>query len=202
MKTLAKIFFGAVLLLICCAAIHAQAPQKNTPLRVYRADQLDAHLGIGILPTYLADRKRSVQTFPAVYTALDYRLTKNFSLGAYYGRSESQTDEYIFSDGVRGSWTNRTQTYGLRAAFHIDRLKNTDLYGGFTVGRTQSLIDCTDPTMKRMEQYMGIENVNAKTVFSAFLGGRYAVTKRLGAFAEIGAGGVALARAGLSYQLF
>ena len=202
MKFLTPLFSIFVLLMLPLL-MTAQSGRADEPLRVYKSGQLDARVGIGVLPTYLADRNRVEQAFPAIYAALDYRLTDNFTLGAYYGRSDSETIEYIFSDGVRGSWLNNTQTYGLRAAFHLsDKVKNADFYGGFTIGRTKALIDCSDPTMERMQRYMGIEAINSRTVMSGFLGGAYTFTKRFGAFAEIGAGGIALARAGVNVRIF
>ena len=203
MKSYTLLLFFVLFLLSFGQPAFAQSSKPDAPLRTFKAGQLDVHLGIGVLPTYLADRKRSSQAFPAIYAALDYRISKTFTLGVYYGQSESQTNEYLFSDGVRGNWLNSTRTYGVRSAFHIgDRIKNTDIYGGFTVGRTVVNVDCSDETMGRMKRYMGIEDIEARTVMSAFLGGRYTFAPRLSAFAEIGAGGVALARAGLAYQLF
>ena len=201
-------------LFLCCLALLCLAtPQlaaqrddrprkKNKPPRTFAAGQVDLHLTLGVLPTYFADRKRSTQGLPALYASTDYRLSQRFSLGAFYGRSNAETDEYVFSDGVRGSWQNRTQVYGLRALLHFDAVPKSQLYGGFSVGQSRTLVNCDNPTMLRMERYMGIGRDTDKLIYSALFGGRYQLNSRLAAVGELEAGGISLVRLGLSVRLF
>lgn len=153
---------------------------------LYAQGKVDVNFGVGALPTFAKD-KGQVVFVPMILNA-SYKLTNKFSLGTYVGHSVTETNREILNDGVLTQWKNHFTTFGIRAAAHTDKLYNWDIYGGLSLSYNFSRIDLIEGNSDDMAKHMGIKPKSGKFAASGFVGSRYALSKKVGLYGEVGFG--------------
>jgi len=182
--------------LVSTISINAQSTASTG--RIFGKNQVDLNVGVGLVPTF--SRKNVTSVGVPLTASIDYMIGNKFSLGASYGRSVSDSDQVIISDGIAAQYRNTFQEYALRVGFHYTELEKFDFYGGTTVAYTQSNIEKANGEFGEYETQKGIQAESSRVLPMAFLGTKYAVTPRIAAFGEI-TYGVSLAKVGVSVRL-
>jgi acetolactate synthase regulatory subunit len=188
-----------VLLLSTCLfflaqGIHAQSYKPLKPTAKY----VNINAGLGLLPTFLKDAGK-MKVLPMSLSA-DYKLAKNFSLGAYIGHSVTETDRKTMRDGTQAKWRNSYVVSGIRMAAQSKDLNRWNIYGGMSVGYSHSSVEMLEGQLEKVRDNMGVNPASGKILVTGFVGSRYAFNQKVGLFGEIGMG-VSLATAGLSIRL-
>lgn len=162
------------------------------------AHHWDINAGIGVLPTYVKDAGKMVA--PPLSLSADYRLSRNFSLGAFAGYSITETGLRTMRDGGLAEWSNRTTLAGLRAAARSSQRGPWTIYGGVTLAYAHANIDIMEGQLEKVKEEKGIRESSGRMVYGGFFGSRYSLTPQFGVFGEIGFG-ISLASVGLSVRL-
>lgn len=106
--------------------------------------------------------------------SLGYGINENISVGGYLGFA--QTNE----DFLGGTWTYTNLIIGARGAYHYPLVEDIDTYGGLMLGYNIASASWDGP---------GNPSASVGGLsYSAFVGGRYHFTEKVGAFAELGYG--------------
>lgn len=181
------------------ASISAQNYAFEKPTRVFEKGQTDIQLGHGFftLSSLLDDASTKL---PPLTIQAGRFLGNNFSLGVSYTRSAHESQPFVINDGLVQRVTNNTHQAGIRAAFHMTKLDNADLYGGFKLAMNFQRFSVDKGDFEYLSNHMNIVPKRNKATYTAFIGGRYAFTKRLSAFGEIGFS-QSLLTAGIGYRL-
>ena len=132
--------------------------------------------------------------------SIDYMIGRNFSVGAMYGSSVTDTDDRILSDGIVASYRNNYEEFGLRLAFHFNKWENFDFYGGTAIAYTRANLEKKNGEFGELEAQKGIKENRSTVLPIAFVGAKYAFTPRISAFTEV-TYGVSLAKVGVSVRL-
>ncbi len=108
------------------------------------------------------------QTIPPVSASFEVGIKDNISVGGYLGHTGSKFD--IIGTEFKYSYT----IIGARGSYHYDFLGNEkiDTYGGLMLGYN----------------LFGGDLSGGDFIWGAHIGGRYAFTDKIGAFAELGNG--------------
>lgn len=158
------------------------------PVRMFKSGQVDALLGVGVVPTFLMDKAKVV--LPPVSLGADYRFNEKFSLGVLVGHSISKSEPTIVGDGIAATWTNSFYHIALRPAVHVTSIEDWDFYGGFSIGMQMSNVkgsaNSPDMDLSALESHMGIGGQRTNGTFSGFLGLRYVVSPKWTIGAEAG----------------
>lgn len=183
--------------LICVMMIQVTNAQCNAKKgRCKKTDFWEVQAGVGLLPTFLKDRTQSLM--PPVLLGVTYRLKPNISLGLQVGTSVSEAARTIPGNTTPSMHRNYYKTIGLRAAAHTTTLDRWEVYGGMMAGYGASRVEVrtigNEKSPEPVEEYH-----KGKVYISAFVGGRYAVTRNLGVFSELGLG-ISLLSAGVSWK--
>ena len=157
----------------------------------------DVNLGIGLLPTYAKDAGRP--TGRPLSLSANYRVQKNFSLGAFAGFSSTTGTRVFAGSETASSWENRTTVAGLRFAAHSNPLGNWEFYGGMAGGLHYSRFDIMDAKAREKALKHGFDAIQSKFYATGFLGARYCLKKNFGLFTELGMGD-SIVKAGLSLR--
>lgn len=169
----------------------------------------EAHVGLGISPTYLKD-KASAEVVPITIQA-SLRLWPKYSLGVVAGYSVSdfrlrgsQTQTQAQTQTLRGEEVYLRNTYqmaALRVAVHTRhrRSGNWEAYGGLAIGVQHTDIEVLSGTITGIDSHKNIPRTATKFYYSGFVGGRYHFTKNVGIFSEIG-WGASLLSLGVIYR--
>ncbi|MEZ4961874.1 MAG: hypothetical protein R2830_18745 [Saprospiraceae bacterium] len=178
------------LLLVSSVSLHAQCAPKAKrcslkPVRTLAKGQIDLQVGYGLLTTAKLLDKATTLT-PPISIRAARMMGKRFSLGAAYTYASHQSKPYVISDGMEQRLTNSTHAIFLRPAFHFTSLKNADLYGGIQVGVYLESFSVDNGDFDHWVNHKGLSPRQTKGVYTAFIGGRYFVSKRLSLFGEIG----------------
>ena len=160
--------------------------------------RLDINAGIGILPTYVKDAGKMVS--PPLSLSADFRLSRNFSLGAFTGYSVTETGLRAMRDGGTAEWRNSTTLAGLRMAVRSSQMGPWNIYGGMTLAYAHADIEIMEGQLEKVKAEKGIRESSGKMIYGGFFGGRYSLTPHLGVFGEVGFG-ISLASVGLSVRL-
>ena len=169
-------------------AQHRRAPKKY----------VDINAAIGLLPTFIKDAGKVKA--PPLSLSADFKLAKNFSLGAFAGFSVTETDLRRMIDGGTAKWRNRFSLFGLRLAAQSSLQGPWNIYGGMSIAYTHSNIDMMEGQFEKVKEEKGIKENSGKMVFAGFIGGRHSFTPRLGMFGELGFG-ISLVTVGLSVRI-
>ena len=159
--------------------------------------RFDVNFGVGLLPTFAKDNGKT-KLLPLTLNA-HYKITPNFSLGAFAGHSVTETNREFIQDGELTQWKNRFTAVGIRAAAHTDKLYKWDIYGGMVLSYNYSNIEVIEGNMDILADHMGIKEKSGKFSASAFLGARYELTEHVGLFGELGFG-ISILTLGAGYQ--
>ncbi len=145
-----------------------QAQEKNEVTPTFRgAGAIDINAGIGLGTTLSG-------TGIPISASVMYGMNENISVGGYFGFASTSEDFGM------GTWTYTNIIIGGRGAYHYPLVDDIDTYGGAMLGYNVASASWDGP---------GNPNASAGGItYSAFVGGRYHFTDKLGAFAEIGYG--------------
>ena len=114
---------------------------------------------------------------PPIGASFEVGIKDNISVGGYFGYTASEQQIGV------GSWKYTYMIVGARGAYHRDFLDNDklDTYGGLLLGYNIASVKWEDNGNLATPSAGGF-------TYSFFIGGRYAFTDSLGAFAELGYG--------------
>ncbi|MCB0583354.1 MAG: outer membrane beta-barrel protein [Phaeodactylibacter sp.] len=156
------------------------AQSKNE--RYWKGGQLDARFGIGLISTFAADKARTVT--PPLVAGADYLINEKVSVGFQFGYTAAEKTREVL--GQKISWHNNFYTFSLRTGFHYTRISNWDVYGGLALSCNHSRISQLGEEKARLDVSLGVQESSSQFSYTAFLGSRYAVDKRMSLFAEAG----------------
>lgn len=185
---------AAAFLMVAAQSAEAQNRQGRR-----EAGFLDLNLGVGLFPTYLKDQGRPAGL--PLSASLDYRLQKNFSLGAFAGHSLSHGTRVFAGSETAAPWQNRTTVAGLRFAAHSNTIGNWAFYGGLAGGVYASRFDIMEAGAREKALQNGLKARHSKFYATGFLGARYCLHKNISLFTEIGMGD-SLLKMGASVRFF
>ena len=146
----------------------------------------DVNIGLGLLPTYAKDG--GCPAGMPISASLNYRVQKNFSLGAFAGYSFTHGTRVFAGSEMAAPWQNRTTVAGLRFAAHSNLVGNWEFYGGMAGGIHSSRFDIMEAEAKEKALQHGFNTKTSKFYATGFLGARYCLRKNLGLFTEVGMG--------------
>jgi hypothetical protein len=173
--------------------------QYYQPARQFGKGQMDLQAGVGIFPTYLADRPETM--VPPLQVGLRYMVSPYVSLGAFAGYSLSQSREKLLRDSIRGRWYNQSYFLGTELGFHYTKIDNWDIYGGFSLLYQRIQLETDNADFEKAMLQTGLQLHRGRATMTAFIGSRFALSARYTVFAEVGYG-VSLLKAGLGCQLW
>ena len=97
--------------------------------RLFKKNQTDVYLSLGLIPTFLADDSR--QILPPLSLGIDHMVGDNFSLGASIGHSRTRSQEEVLFDGLTSQYQNNYYEFTIKAGLHNTNFDNMSIYGGF-----------------------------------------------------------------------
>ena len=176
---------------------------SNAQITKFKKGDIDASLGLGLIPTFAADGGTAL--VPPISFRLDYRPAENFSIGAYAAFSSTETKFLDVPNGDLSQWKNDFMIVGIRGAAHGTRFENWDIYGGFMAGYNiasadQNVISDEDDSNKSEDGPSFRRPAENKFTFSGFVGAAYFPKKNLGVFGELGYG-ISILNFGVTYKL-
>ncbi|MEK7253854.1 MAG: hypothetical protein AAB316_03860 [Bacteroidota bacterium] len=186
------------LLMAAFTGVFAQSYKKYIPERDYKKGRTDLTFLTGVLPTFLMDGAKI--NIPPMSVGVERMLSENISIGVQMGHSSSTTrNESVFEESKR--YRNSFYFVGIRSAAHCNcRMDNLDIYGGAMLGYNLSLISVENGSFGELEEHLGIKEKEGKVTYSAFLGVRYACSKKLTLVGEFGYG-ISIIQLGFGYQI-
>lgn len=195
MKSMSAPLIAIICVLLLAQTASAQCFSKNS--RCKKTDYWEVQAGVGLMPTFFKDHAQTLM--PPVIVGIDYRMKPSMSLGLQVGTSVSEAPRKRPGESEHSMHRNHYTSVGLRFAAHTTTLDRWDVYGGMSLGYGISQIEVRkigdEKSLEPIEQF-----TNKKMYISAFVGSRYAITKHIGAFGELGLG-VSLISAGISWRL-
>jgi hypothetical protein len=192
-----------VLSMLTSRISYSQDYSQNGPTRLFAANQVDAIVFVGALPTYVADK--ATVDVPPVSAGLSYMVSPIFGVDFLIGHSISTSSKHFFTDQAYATWTNALYFAAIRPAIHFTKRDNIDIYGGMSMGFHYSKMtgnpggDLSTLRLSEYENHLGIKST-WKPAFSGFLGARYALSPNLTINSEIGFN-VSILSIGLGYRL-
>ena len=179
-------------LIICLFSIGKGQAQR------YTKPYIDCNASIGLFPTFLKANAKT-QQLPLQFS-MDYRLAKNFSIGASFGSSVTSFSKKfnIYPEQVK--WINDFKTLGLRFAAHSNQIGNWHCYGGTYLGIGVSKIDILEGDPEKAKTALGFKASNIRPHITGFIGTRCSLNKRMAVFGELGLG-VSLVNIGGSLRI-
>ena len=191
---MSRIIIVLSLLMVSANLITAQSTE-------IKSGDLQLSAGIGLIPTYAADGGHI--NVPPLSAKLTYQVSEKFSLGAYAAFSSTTSQQLNYPDGSSRVFDSKQLMVGARAAAHINRFKNWDIYGGLMLGYSM-------PTVDQEVFYPGENDrddlqpsfsrpAKDKLLYSGFVGATYFFSPKLGAYGEVGYG-ISLINLGINYK--
>lgn len=191
-----NLVFAIVLLFVSAASVNAQSYKKIKP--AFKKGRLDAQFGIGLTPTFIADKAKMVT--PPLSLSLDYMVSKKFSIGAYAAHSITESNPVLFLDGIPGQWRVGFTEIGLRLGFHYTDFEKWDFYGGVNPNIKRTTNEDMLEGMELINKHKRIEPVNTSFSFGGFVGVRYAAKEKISIFSEAGTG-ASLLKVGVGFRI-
>ncbi len=192
-----NLLFGLVAFMTLSFTLNAQ--NYADPIRTFGKGQTDIQVGVGLLSTS-AIMDNATSKFPSMSLRASRFLGENFSLGVSYSLSSSEGEPMIVGDGFSQKITNTTHAVAVRPAFHFTKIKRADMYGGVQIGMNFEKFEVDQGDFEYLRRHMGIQPQQTKVTYSAYIGGRYALSKRFSTFGEIGFG-ASLLNVGFGYRI-
>lgn len=143
---------------------------------------MDVQFGLGLISTFTADKARSLT--PPLTAGVTYLFNEKVSLGFQFGYTAAQKTREMLGQQI--IWQNNFYTFSLRTGFHYTRISNWDIYGGLALSHNLSRISKVESEKRGIEANLGIQESSSQFSYTAFLGSRYAISKRMNIFAEAG----------------
>jgi hypothetical protein len=194
-KSIITLFFAALF----CFSSTAIFAQYKKPNRIFKKGQFDIHASLGLAPTFLADKGKSI--VPPMILGADYMVADQFSLGLSVGHSVTQTQEELVSDGIFGSWRNETYEATLRSGVHVTRFDNISIYGGFLLNYNVAYVEGSHPEMEEMAVHKGIKPKSVSLIPGGYVGFKYAISQKITLGSELGFSGISLFRVGVGFRI-
>ncbi len=194
-----KILLSSVLMALFCMISISSEAQVKKPNRIFKQGQFDVYSSIGLAPTFLADKGKSI--VPPIILGADYMVSDNFSLGLSLGHSVTQTKQELFSDGLFGTWRNSTFEASAKAGLHVTRFDNMSIYGGFTLNYNLARITASHEEMDEIAHHRGILPERSTFVPGGYIGFKYAVSPKVTLNSELGFSGISIFRVGAGFRL-
>ena len=190
-----------ILLPIAIVAISLTSIQAQFT-KIKKGD-IDVAAGIGLVPTFAADRGNTI--IPPASVRVDYRVSKQFSLGAYAAFSSTESNIITQPNGSVERFETDYTIVGLRAAAHGNPRDNWDVYGGFLIGYNMPsvnhiIITPASDVKSPEDQPSFTRPAKNQMTYSGFVGATYYIKKNIGVFAELGYG-ISLLNAGVQIKL-
>ncbi|PSR12922.1 MAG: hypothetical protein DA408_19305 [Bacteroidetes bacterium] len=190
--------YSLFLLLLLVALLNLPAQQVK-----FKPGQLQANLGIGLVPTYPADA--TITLVPPVSVSADVYLSPNLFLGAYVGYSEAKGETTFVNAGITEQYHNATYLVGLRTGIQSNDLDGWRVYGGFLTGaslpKVTKTIEFLPGEIERADDLPSFTRPTAprSLVFSGFVGTRRYLNDHLSVYGELGFG-ISLVNLGISFK--
>ncbi|MCB0560231.1 MAG: hypothetical protein H6573_00860 [Lewinellaceae bacterium] len=191
-----KMILSTLLTLALLATIHQLAEAQCWNGR-QKTGYFDVNIGLGLLPTYAKDGGRPAGL--PISASLNYRIQKNFSLGAFAGYSFTHGARVFRGSETAAPWQNRTTVAGLRFAAYSNLVGNWEFYGGMAGGVHNSRFDIMEAEAREKALQHGFNTQKSKLYATGFLGARFCLRKNLSLFTEVGMGD-SLLKAGVSWR--
>ena len=140
--------------------------------------QIDVNAGIGLLRTFYSGHSTAM---PPVSVSAEYGITDKISVGGFIGYTSTKDRLwYDANDYARYSFT----IIGVRGSYHLNLWDRMDTYAGLMLGYNIASVkyDTDNPWL---DNYAA---ASSSLAISAYVGGRYRFTEKIGAFAELGYG--------------
>ena len=182
--------------IISLSSITADAQQL--PTRLFKKDQADLYLTVGLVPTFLADGAK--QTLLPLNIGADFMVGDNFSIGGTFGHSISETGNREFQGGENGSLKNSFYEFALKTGLHITKHDNMSIYGGLQLSYHYSNIKATQGDFDKIAFHTGIKENQSKVIPGGYVGFKYALKEKMTLMAEVGYG-VSIVRMGVGYRI-
>ena len=140
--------------------------------------QIDVNAGIGLLRTFYSGHRSAV---PPVSVSVEYGITDKISVGGFFGYTSTKDRLwYDANDYARYSFT----IVGVRGSYHLNLWDRMDTYAGLMLGYNIASVKY-DTDNPYLDNYAA---ASSGLALSAYVGGRYMLTEKIGAFAELGYG--------------
>ena len=195
-KSTISIIFAAIF----CFSITNVFAQYDKPNRIFKKGQMDVNFQLGLAPTFLADKGKSI--VPPLLVGVDYMFSDNFSLGLSFGHSATNTKKELISDGILGHWNNKTFEATLKTGFHVTKFDDMSIYGGFLLNYNVAKVTASHPEeMAEIAHHKGIEPTETSVIPGGYIGFKYAVTRKLTLNSELGFSGLSIFKVGVGYRL-
>lgn len=154
-----------ILMILTLVAISEIATAQHS------AGDMNLNIGLGLGSTFATGDT----SIPPIGASFEYGIKDEISIGGYLGYSASEQKVVGFT--AKYSYT----IIGVRGSYHYDFLGNEklDTYGGLMLGYNIAGVDWDGP---------GNAASAGGVSYSLYVGGRYAFTEKIGAFAELGYG--------------
>ncbi|MEZ4986217.1 MAG: outer membrane beta-barrel protein [Saprospiraceae bacterium] len=161
--------------------------------------QVQANVGIGLVPTYAADATRTI--VPPVSASVEVFITPNLSIGTYAAYARATGSSTYLNAGITETYDNTTIMLGVRPTIHSNDLNDWRVYGGFTIGASIPSVDIEVTDDEKTENTPSFTRPNSPNafLFSGFVGARRALNENLTLFGEVGFG-ISLANVGVGYK--
>lgn len=177
----------------------SNAQQYSRPNRVFGNKQADIKMGVGLLPTYIADGAKTV--FLPVTVGAEYFVADNISLGANMGYTACESKPEINNEELTQPLTNNTIHFDARIAFHCTRVRDFDFYGGFALGYEWVRVKAeSEALQEELAYHHGIHERTGNMLYTGFVGMRYAPSKKYTLFSELGYG-ISILKVGVGYRI-
>lgn len=139
----------------------------------HEAGDMNLNIGLGLGNNLVAGN----QSVPPIGASFEYGIKDEISIGGFLGYTAS---DIAF---VGGDWKYSYTILGLRGSYHLDLLGNEkiDTYGGAMLGYYLLSVDYGNSGVTTGGDA-------GSFAYTLYVGGRYAFTDNIGAFAELGYG--------------
>ena len=178
--------------------INVNLDAQKMPTRLFKKNQADMYVTVGLLPTFLADGVK--QKLLPLNIGADFMIGDNFSIGGTFGHSISETGEKDFFGDESGQLENSYYEFALKTGLHITRYDNISIYSGFILSYHLSNIKATKGDLEAISYHTGIKSSQGKIIPGGYMGFKYALKKKLIIMAELGYG-VSILRFGVGYRI-
>lgn len=193
--------------LLCSQSVQSQCYGKllKGKHQFVRKHQLNLKAGIGLVPTFFMDKAKTLK-HPTTFGA-DFFLSKNVSIGLFYGSSVQQYEKYFPQIDQQLQVKNEHRNIGGRLLAHLAKRSRWNVFGGFGVSRHESKIEITAEEITfpialitTLRTRLRMLPKESSFVFSGIIGGQYFLNKRFSLTAEVG-NNISLATAGINYTI-
>jgi hypothetical protein len=172
-----------LLVLVCVVAGGAFAEWYNSYAEGVAGSKIFINGGIGL--GYYSGYNIKL---PPITASVDFALPMSLpiTVGAFFS-----IDSYGW-DYFGATYTFTRMAFGARGAYHVNLLKNFDIYGGLALGAW---------TLSSKYNSNSIEDTNSAAFYiGGFLGARWYFANFFGIYLELGYSGLAFAQLGVTFK--